>query len=314
MNHCFCTIITPNYIHYAMTLFDSISKYSKKINFIIGISHEKTPDYNIIDSRISFVNAEDLKSVDENALNIYKKYYNQNHDHFRWSIKPILVKYILKKGYDRVIFLDPDLHFCSNFDFLFDDLLESNMLLTPHWRSNSPSDSNSEFKRLFQDGLYNAGFFGVNQNAIKILDWWASACAYKCKRDYVIGLHDDQGYLDILPVYFDKVKVLEHQGCNIASWNIDYCKRSIDIDGNIKINNKWEIIFIHMTPRTIKLIENGRDYLLKPYLEEWRQQLEENRKRFLFSPTNKKSVFNKLTSTLKRNFLKLKKIRIIIEE
>ena len=121
-------------------------------------------------------------------------------------------------------------------------------------------------------GLYNAGFFGVNKNGFEALNWWAEMCHYKTEKNKKLGLFVDQKYLDVLSVQFTGVKIIKHQGCNLASWNVQTCKREI-CNGELLINRKYKPIFIHFAKEKIVNILNRNDKLLYPFLEEYIQLL-----------------------------------------
>ena len=123
-----------------------------------------------------------------------------------------------------------------------------------------------------QDGLYNAGFIGANKNGTGALNWWAEMCHFKIEKDPEHGFFVDQKYLDMLPVLFEDIKIISHKGCNLASWNVDTCKREI-INGKLIINRQFEPIFIHFARETIANILNRNDKLLYPFLEEYIQLL-----------------------------------------
>jgi SAM-dependent methyltransferase len=150
----------------------------------------------------------------------------------------------------------------------------NDVILTPHWRASNPHVDEGNFSVLQTSGIYNAGFIGVNKNAIPAMEWWSNVCEFKCKKAPGKGFFADQAYLDLLPVYFDRVKVIRHKGCNVANWNQVECRRSPSTKGKVKINNQWDVVFIHFTQSTINGILYGEDGLLKPYLEEYQASLE----------------------------------------
>jgi hypothetical protein len=135
---------------------------------------------------------------------------------------------------------------------------------------------------------------------MEALNWWAEMCPYKTEINQESGLFVDQKYLDILPVQFQGVKIIKHQGCNLASWNIQTCKREI-INGKLIINQKFEPIFIHFNRETIVNIFNQNDKLLQPYLEEYIQLLKNEG--FDLHHNNKNLDFSKYNTP----FLKLKR-------
>ena len=149
----------------------------------------------------------------------------------------------------------------------------SSVLLTPHWNNINPLEFEDGLFSIMRNGMFNAGFIGAAKNGIPAMKWWAGMCHYKMDRQVELGIYDDQKYLDLLPVEFPGSGILRHQGCNLASWNIDTCKREI-INGKLMINKIYEPVFIHFAKDTITNILNRNDELLKPYLDEYIQALQ----------------------------------------
>ena len=137
--------------------------------------------------------------------------------------------------------------------------------------------------------IFNAGFIGVNKEGEPAMDWWATICEYQCINAPDQGLFVDQAYLNMMPIYFDEVKVIRHKGCNIANWNQIECKRSLTKDSRVLINNRYDLVFIHFTNSTIKGIQNGEDALLKPSLQEYLNSLEKH-KRWVSRILNKNEI------------------------
>ena len=181
---------------------------------------------------------------------------------------------LIKKTCDQVFYIDPDICFFSSFEFFAQYLEFYSILLTPHWRCSNPYIDPSNFAILQTSGLFNAGFIGVSKNGIPAMEWWSKVCLYKCIKDSRRGLFVDQSYLDLIPIYFDNVKILKHKGCNIANWNQVECKRTINEKGEVLINNSWIIVFIHFTKSTIRGIKNGQDSLLKKHLEQYEAMIQ----------------------------------------
>lgn len=264
----FCTIVSSSHIALAKALFSSLQKQNSDIKLHVLIIDEN----NSVSTDGFIIHTVNTLSSYRLFQKIEKKYAAGNKDHFRWSLKPVLISYLLQNGYDKVIFADSDTYFVNDFSFLFSFLDDSSILLSPHWANTDPWQNEDSLFAVLRGGLYNAGFIGANKNGLDAMNWWAEMCHYKMDKRKELGLHDDQKYLDILPVQFPGVKVLKHQGCNLASWNIDTCKRGI-IDGRLLINKKYEPVFIHFAADTIINILNRNDILLKPYLDEYVERL-----------------------------------------
>ena len=192
-------------------------------------------------------------------------------DHLRWSLKPVFLKFLLG-DHEKVLFVDPDVFFFGNSDFLFDLLDDNNVLLTPHWESFDPNVNPNGFVRNIKNGFFNAGFVGVSRSGIPAIEWWSKMCIFKCEIDPWNGVYVDQGYLSLIPAYFDNVKIIQHKGCNVADWNIDQNERSIDERGEVRVAD-YPIVFIHFAADTIKDILDGEDGLLLPYYRKYQSVL-----------------------------------------
>lgn len=275
MKKSFCTIITANFIHYALSLYDSLSKWGKIESFYILIADQNI-EFNNVNSHFPSIKILYPEEVCNDAIGkeIQKKYQTSNIDCFRWSMKSVFIKYLLDTGYDQVFFLDPDLYFYNSFDFLFQELEGNSVILTPHWRASNPDEDRSNFAILLNKGLFNAGFVGASKAGIPAMEWWGKLCAYECIKAPERGVFDDQAYLNLMPIYFEGVKILRHQGCNVANWNQVECKRTLNQEGKVLINNEWEIVFIHFTRSTVNGIISGQDRLLNSHLAQQQASLE----------------------------------------
>lgn len=265
-----CTIITGNYGHYALALHDSILKFNHLVNFYIFVTEGKLAE-NIkceIDKRknIDVLSVSDFTDF-EITKRIYEKYALINHDALRWSMKPVVMSYLLNSKYDRVIYVDCDIHFFNDFNFLFEALKTKNVLLSPHWRSSNPLLDLDNFKLNFLDGIFNGGFVGASKLGVKALDYWAHLCLFNCEVRRQDGFFVDQKYLDLLPSRFENVESIRHMGCNVANWNQIDCKRILNDDGQILINNHFPIIFIHFTKSFFRGVLKENDTFLLPHLE-----------------------------------------------
>jgi hypothetical protein len=284
----FCTIITAGHLPFARVLHASLQKNVPGTSLQVLVIDKN----DFLSSPNFTIHSIDKVVTSPVAKAIYKKYAHTNTDHFRWALKPVFISYLLQNGFDKVIFTDADMYFVSNFNFLFDELEINNILLTPHWANLNPFENEGSLMDVMNGGLYNAGFIGANKKGIEAINWWAEMCHYKMEININSGFYDDQKYLNILPVQFPDVKSLKHQGCNLASWNVQTCKREI-VNGKLIINGEFEPVFIHFNRETIVNILNRNDKLLHPYLVEYIQlfknegfDLENNFKTLDFSKFN----------------------------
>jgi hypothetical protein len=197
----------------SLALAQSLAKYKGILHLLVIDDYEVTKL--TLAENIKLYKRSELEA--ESAKLIQSKYKG---DKLRWALKPSFLKQLLQANKaDRVIYVDNDIYFFNDPSFLFEKLNSSSMLLSPHFFKADPQEEQNWLEVNFRLGLYNAGFIGASKQAIDALEWWENCCAYRMRRSYYRGLFDDQKYLDLLPILFEKVEVLKHRGCNLAGWN-----------------------------------------------------------------------------------------------
>ncbi len=266
MRHHFCTITTLSHFYKVYTLFDSILAVDSSTHLHVLISD--ADDTALINkyskSGMKIYLKKDIKG--ELTSKMIRKYIGSR-DKLRWTLKPLFLKYLLSDlKIEKVIYVDNDIAFFGDFEFLFDYLDEYNILLTPHNYYRNPDAHQNWLEANFKVGLYNAGFLGVNINACNTLEWWAKCCLYRCEKSPMRGLFDDQKYLDLFPVIENRTLIVPHKGCNLADWNEEICKREMHGD-RVLINGKYPVVFIHFNNTTVRTFLQYPDNLLNPYFE-----------------------------------------------
>jgi hypothetical protein len=304
-----CTIIDADFLHYALALNESLLNFNDTTLYMLIMGDrinaaeitEKYPNVRILY----------LEDISNNQLiiEIIVKYINTDINALRWGLKPFLVHYLLEFN-ENVFWLDSDLFFFNDYKFLFEELKENDIILIPHWRNINPNHENklerTNYKLLFTDGLFNAGFVGANRRAKQAIWWWATACTADCELNADKGLFADQAYLSVLPVYFNNVKIIQHKGCDVSSWNMVLCERIRAENGETLINNQYPIIFIHFTAHTIECAKNGIDPLLLKHTEKYLQTLEKYKPLSQPYKERKIKMLEKKQQIQKSKLLKLK--------
>jgi SAM-dependent methyltransferase len=275
----FCTIITWNYMEYAVTLYHSLREYEPAVDFHVLVVDRDYVEYPGLCETYPNLTIHFCETICGHGLGaaILKKYGGASADCTRWSLKPVFLSYLISRGYDQAFFLDPDLYFYSSPRILLEELGNQGILLTPHWRSSDPDRDRVNFAILQTSGLFNAGCVGATEAGLRGLEWWARVCLHECVKAPERGLFVDQAYLDLLPIYFESVKILRHRGCNVANWNQIECQREENQPGVITING-FPLVFVHFTASTIHGIEAGDDPLLRDHLARYRAALDANKK------------------------------------
>lgn len=267
MYHC-CTITTADHLYKTLALYDSLRRVQPDI--FLHVLCIDTLTERITEGNIAVYGINDLKTLPSAATIISK--YSSSKDKLRWSLKPVFLHYLLEQKIDKVIYLDNDIYFFGDPVFLFDLLDTHDILLTPHHYPRDPSRDQNWLEANFRVGLYNAGFVAVHKNAIRDLDWWAACCAYRCEKNPLRGMFDDQKYLDLIPVMNERAHIVRHKGCNVAEWNKAVINRT-ERDGHIYLDEKYPLVFIHFNGTTVRAIEQGEEPLLKKSLTSYLENL-----------------------------------------
>src|SRR5437016_3117781 len=120
MNH-FCTISTFNHLYKVYALAESLKNQQHRfILHILIIDAE--PDSEFENCR--YWTIRQMEEQTESGKEIIVK-YRRDKDKLRWSLKSVFMKFLLdREEIDKVIYVDNDLFFYSDYQFLF-DLLDS---------------------------------------------------------------------------------------------------------------------------------------------------------------------------------------------
>lgn len=256
----FCTITTFSHLYKTYALADSLEKVGGNLKVLL-VDNENERS-NKVPQNISFYYLKDLN--EDIALKIQEKYPPKS-DALRWSLKPVFLTHLLKE-FDKMIYVDNDIYFYNDVQFLFDELDPFDILLTPHHYPKNPEKNQNWLEANFRRGLYNAGFFACNKKAINALDWWAKCCLYRCENNVWRGLFVDQKYLDLIPLIHENTYVLKHRGCNVAAWN-KVENKMLKTNDEVLINGTYPIIFYHFNELSIRSICVDENHILKDYFQ-----------------------------------------------
>jgi hypothetical protein len=137
--------------------------------------------------------------------------------------KPFLLQHLLDRGLSPAVFIDPDVLVEGDLTPVLDVVRRHAVTLTPHLLGPLEGDRRIERElNILQSGTFNAGFVGVSEGptARRALDWWRNRLLANCSAAVADGAYYDQRWLDLLPMWFEDVKVLRDPGCNVAYWNV----------------------------------------------------------------------------------------------
>lgn len=266
--NCAFTIVAKNYMGLAVILEKSIRRYYNDLDFYIIVADE-IPEELRREIPENVLVGKEVLGIDENTWeNMSFKY---NITEFCTSIKPKSFLYMISGGYEKIIYLDPDIYFFASIGSIFSGLDDCCVMLTPHILTIPKlGDTDSPEKVWRECGIFNLGFCGVN-NAAKtktVLEWWHERLINQCYINTLQAQFTDQKMVDFFPAFLTKDELLisDNLGMNVAPWN--FFEREILLENEnlyvkaraSKAEHKDRLIFVHYSGYDyIKLSEGIRE-------------------------------------------------------
>jgi hypothetical protein len=164
------------------------------------------------------------------------------------AIKPRLLRHLLDRGYDRVLYLDSDIQVFAPLNPLTDPLESNDIVLTPHTADAGPIDGRLRAElAILRTGVYNLGFIAVanTANARAMLDWWSARLTEFCRNDVQSGLFVDQRWIDLVPGIFERTHIVRHRGCNVGYWNLP--ARTLAGGDELRLSTGEPLVFFHFS-------------------------------------------------------------------
>lgn len=239
------TICSNNYLGQAKILTDSLAQYSPDYLIYIILCDKKhhTINYSLFHAEIVEVERLDIK-------NFTWMTKNYNIVELNTAIKPFAFQYFLKQDVNLVCYFDPDICIYHSLNIIEKELVNFNILLTPHSFAPLAIDGHVPNDTTFLNyGIYNLGFCALKNNCEtdKMLTWWCNILEKNCYNLPAKGLFVDQLPINLVPLYFDGVKVSKNKGLNVSWWNLHERKVVTKIDGSYLMDNGDKLCFFHFS-------------------------------------------------------------------
>ncbi len=248
------TTCTINHLSRAFSLLESVRTYHPEIKFIICL-------VDTVDGKALPVGNYDIIHAEELGLPFFKemciKYSTLE---LNSALKPYFAKHILKLNseVDKLIYLDSDILLFNRLDLAYSALDENNIILTPHSFSSIDTGFVFDDRDFLRSGVYNAGFFAVKRNAAadRFLDWWMGKLRNQGFFDPKRGMFAEQLWLNLVPLYFENVLIMQHKGYNVAYWNL-HERMLVKRDEKFYVNIETPLIFFHFSGAGLDCFEKN---------------------------------------------------------
>lgn len=252
MSTAIFTIASRNYFAFVRTLMNSLEKTNPEYERYVCVCDKITEDFSSMPYNFSMISLQDLELPHQQRMIFRYTILELN-----TAVKPFVIKHLMNMGYDRVIYVDPDICTYRRFEELEDAFnADYDIILTPHLTGICNDDKLPNDLSIMQAGVYNLGFVALKNtnNVHKLIEWWCGKLEYDCVVDIPRGVFVDQKYMDLTPGMFEKVFILRHEGYNVAYWNLSH--RKAEKQSTKFFFNGQELAFFHYSGLNPKNIEN----------------------------------------------------------
>jgi len=155
------------------------------------------------------------------------------------AIKPFMLRLLLERA-DAVVYLDPDIVVFSPLQEIVDGLAAGDIVLTPHQVQPAGDEADVVVHEMctLQHGVYNLGFIAVpaTPEGVRMADWWRRRTYSFCRDAIPDGVFTDQRWIDLVPAYFDRVRILRNARLNVAPWNIAQRSMTGEVPGALHVD------------------------------------------------------------------------------
>ncbi|MGL4632156.1 MAG: glycosyl transferase [Leadbetterella sp.] len=256
------TICSINYLAQAKTLGQTLAKTNPDYEFVIGLC-DKVEGSGVDKTKLEGLT---LLEVDKIGIERFASMCDRyDITELNTAVKPFYFDYFFNKRSDieSVLYFDPDIEMFDNLSGIEQGLENHNIVLTPHLYTPIFDDLLPREQQIFVNGIYNLGFVAVKKSteSQKFIDWWKTKLETECYMDVQKGMFVDQLYCNMVPLYFEGVKIDKYPGYNISYWNL-HERQLTSTQGGYFFNEK-PLVFYHYS---------GMDIVAKDTISRWTQR------------------------------------------
>ena len=246
MTSLYFTLCSNNYLPFALSLGNSLKALDPEAKLVIGLVDQLNPqiDYSV------WKDFEFLPCFDLGYSEFESMLARYNIIEFNTAVKPFYFEYLFAKypEVDQIYYFDPDLYFYQSPKLLDAEWGDAEILLTPNLIFTTPKPSTGELASL-RHGMYNLGFLGLKRGgqSFRLIQWWKDRLVEYCRIDKCRGIFVDQKWMDLAPLFFDKIKSVRHPGWNMAWWNFSERKLLRSPKGYAVNQAEIPLVFFHFS-------------------------------------------------------------------
>ncbi|NCO74614.1 MAG: glycosyltransferase [Cyanobacteria bacterium] len=238
------SICSNNYFPYVRILFNTLQKYHPESELFLCLGDKQDSLFPLDIDNITIIEAEKL-----NIPHFYDFAFRYDIMEFNTALKPFIMQLLLEEyNFEQVVYLDPDIELFAPLESVFFALDNgSDFVITPHITQPSEEDAYPGDIGVMQSGIYNLGFIAVNNSnqVINFLHWWGRKLRFYCVNEQHNGIFVDQKFVDLLPAFYDNVKILKDTNVNVAYWNL--LQRKLEKKDQSWLVDGKPLVFFHFS-------------------------------------------------------------------
>jgi hypothetical protein len=222
------TTCSDNYVSMASVLLASARRFHPEATIYLCLADKLLPNEGFYPNDSIVVPIEDLDIPDLRSF-----VFRYDIMELNTAVKPIMFQHLLGMGHQTIRYFDPDIQIFSRLDQILEPLQDgASFVLTPHLCAPAEGNAYPDDIGILRAGIYNLGFLGVHAcpEADSILAWWARRLQYQCLDAQDIGIFVDQKFMDLVPGFVDKARILRDPTVNVAYWNLPQRTLSFEND------------------------------------------------------------------------------------
>ncbi len=268
------TILSKNYLHFGKVLAESFLKHNPHWDFMIYITDIFEDINDLVEAVEAYAKGYELVSLygireHFEFAELEDMLCRYNIVELNTAFKPFVFDYLIARGYEKIVYLDPDIIVLSAIDEIDEYLTNHNIVLTPHILTELPLDSKGLSEQdILKTGIYNLGFIAISnsEESRKFILWWKMRLFNFCYINFEGGMFVDQKWIDFVPIYFENVKILKNKKYNVAYWNLH--EREIKLENNAWTIDGEKIVFYHFSGIQLDNLNSISKYQNRFTLEE----------------------------------------------
>ena len=213
------TICSNNYMPFAKVLMASVQTHHPEARLFVCLADERVEWDGLYDGPFKIIEAQELDIPE------FRRFaFAYDIMEFNTAIKPFMFDHLLvHQDFEQVIYLDPDIMVFSPLESLRAAFADgASLLLTPHLHAPAEGPADPDDLVIMRAGAYNLGFLGASRSdeTLRVVRWWMRRLQRQCVNAQNDGLFVDQKFMDLVPGFAPRARIVHDQSLNLAYWNL----------------------------------------------------------------------------------------------